>query len=287
MVLEKPIFIIAMHRTGSTLLRNILNDSSSIAMATDEMHIFVPFGEHFGKNFNKFGSLRIEANVDKLIEYFYKGKIRGKFWQDYIKLGITKEKIKNRFLKTDRSLKSFITILLYEYRNIEKKPRVGVKFPLHFSRTKMLKRWFPDSKIILLHRDIRAICSSKLNDKETLRRKNKWGILAHYFTLLYFIFDYLWLAKYYKQNSNLFYIIEYADLILYPNKTIPTLCKFCEILPEDNMYFVLGKPSSYFQTEETIFDKTRIDYWKKSLNKIDIWLITTLTNSSKKHFLGL
>ena len=78
-MLDKPIFIISLNRTGSTLLKNIINKNSEVAMATDEMHIFDPFLNSFGKQFYKFGDLKESKNVEKLFDYIFNGNIRGYF----------------------------------------------------------------------------------------------------------------------------------------------------------------------------------------------------------------
>jgi len=283
-MLVKPIFIIAMHRTGSTLLKNILNANSKVAMATDEMHLFVPVLNSFGNQFYKFGDLQKEENVDNLIDFVLTNNIRGTFWQDYKKLGVGKEQIETEFLKTDRSLKSFISVLLNEYRKKENKERVGVKYPLHFSKTKLLKEWYPDSKIILLHRDIRAVCASKLNDEATRKRKKKLGFIIHYITLFIFVADYIWLSKYYKKNRDLFYFTDYNQLILNPEVALSNICNYCEIKIEDSMFSAFGKPSSHTGEIKKGFDTSRIDNWKNKLSKFDIWLINILTKRSRKLF---
>lgn len=283
-MLYKPIFIIAQHRTGSTFLKNILNMNSKVAMATDEMHLFIPFGNSFGKQFYKFGDYNKVENIDKLIDFFFNENIRGTFWQEYTELGISKDTLKNSFLNTQRFLKDFISVLLDEYRKLEKKERIGAKYPLHFSKTSVLKEWFPDSKIILLHRDIKAVCASKLNDDATKKRKKKFGFIAHYLTLFAFIFEYIWLSLFYKKNKELFYLIDYSEMISRPNIVLPELCDFCEIENEPDMYKAFGKASSHTGKVEKGFDASRVEKWKKVLNKFDVWLITSLTNKSRKRF---
>lgn len=283
-MLNKPIFIIAMHRTGSTLLKNIIDANTKIAMATDEMQLFVPFIKSFGKQFYKFGNLKNEENLDKIINFVYAGKIRGKFWKDYIEIGILKETIKIEFLETDRTLKSFISVLLNEFRKTEQKDRVGAKYPLHFSKTKVLNRWYPDAKIILLHRDIRAVCASKINDEVTKIRKKKYGFIIYYITLLFFIADYIWMAKYYKNNKELFHFVDYNMLVLNPQETLKDICRYCEIELEDSMFNVFGKSSSHTKKIKRGFDKNRIDNWRTKLNQFEIWLISSLTKNSRKIF---
>ena len=137
-VLHQPIFIVGLHRTGSTLFKNMLNLNSEVAMATDEMDFSDPWYRSFDKHFKRFGDLAIEQNRKKLIDFVFDGKIHGTFWKEYLGLGISREAILEQFSQTDYSLKSLITILLEQYRKKEQKKRVGVKYPVHVSRLKLL-----------------------------------------------------------------------------------------------------------------------------------------------------
>ena len=153
-MLTKPIFIIALHRTGSTLLQNMIGANSAVAIATNEMQLFLPFRASFGKIFREIGDMSVEKNVDKLFRIINSGNIAGTFWREYTQLDISLALIKKRFRDSDRTLKDLIDILLSEYLSKERKSRTGVKYPLHFYKLKLLDDWFPDSKIIVLHRDL-------------------------------------------------------------------------------------------------------------------------------------
>jgi len=162
-ILNKPIFIIGLHRTGSTFLKNILNNSLEVAMATDEMDISNPWKRTFENQFKKLKTNSENQLPFRVIDLIYKKNIYGTFWFDYRKLNIPPKIIYQKFCESNRTLQDLTSIMLEEYRELEQKKRVGVKYPLHFSRSYLLKDWFPDSKLIFLYRDARAICASKLN----------------------------------------------------------------------------------------------------------------------------
>lgn len=287
MNLNKPIFIVGLHRTGSTLLKNMLNLNRNIAMATDEMDFSDPWHRTFSDDFKEFDDLNNDWNVKKLVDFIYTGNIHGTFWKEYGSLDISQKEIFERVIKTDRSLKNIITILLDEYRLKEKKVRVGVKYPLHFSRINILCDWYPDCKIIFLTRDPRAICASKVNDEETRRRKKKLRLLSpfiHYVTLLFFILEYNWSARVYQKykNHSNFYKIRYEDLIINPDNYIKEICDFCEVGFYKNMLNAFGKPSSFTGKIKKGVNVSRVFRWEKRLHKFDKCLITFLTKKSMK-----
>lgn len=285
--LFKPVFIIGLHRTGSTFLKNILNSNSKIAMATDEMDLLNPWRTTFENQFKK---LKIKSDnffLEQIVDLIYNVDIHGTFWKDYRKLNISKKVIINRFKASDGSLQSLITILLDEYRVLENKQRAGVKYPLHFSKAEILKQWFPDAKLLFLYRDARAVCASKVNDEATVIRKKKMGFLSglvHYGTLGLFIFEYMWSSSFFIKNKKALniYPVCYEKLLMEPEKEIRKICEFCEIPFEKELLTATGKPSSYTGRIISGVDIKRLSAWKKRITKFDVYLITLLTKKSMK-----
>jgi len=282
-----PVFIIGLHRTGSTFLKNIINNNSAIAMATDEMDLLNPWRITFENQFEKLKGKNDKNFSEQIVDLIYNVDIHGTFWKDYRTLNISKKIIKNRFEASDGSLNALISILLDEYRVLENKQRAGVKYPLHFSKADILKQWFPDAKILFLYRDARAVCASKVNDEATVIRKQKAGFLSflvHYGTLGIFIFEYIWSSSFFAKYKNALniYPVCYENLLLDPGKEVRKICEFCEIPFEQKMLNAVGKPSSHNGEIKSGVDKKRLSAWKKRISKVDIFLITWLTKKSMK-----
>ena len=91
--LNRPVFIVCLHRTGSTLLKNMLDFSPDLAMATDEMAVYSPWEKCFLDWVKEIGDLQDEDRVDKLVEIIYSGKIYGSFWKDYPHLEISRDAV--------------------------------------------------------------------------------------------------------------------------------------------------------------------------------------------------
>ena len=285
--LLKPVFIIGLHRTGSTFLKNILNNNSKIAMATDEMDLSNPWRTTFENQFARLKKMQKNDFPSRVVETIYNDDIQGTFWKDYRELNISKETVKQKFESSDGTLKDLISILLDEYRKLENKQRAGVKYPLHFSRTHILKQWFPDARILFLYRDARAVCASKVNDEATRIRKKRAGplsFLVHYGTWGVFIFEYIWSSYFFIKNREALNIhaVCYERLLLEPEKEIKQICDFCDIPFEKEMLTATGKPSSHTGKITSRLDRKRLSAWKNRINPFDIFLISLLTKKSMK-----
>lgn len=288
--IEKPVFILGLHRTGSTLLKNMLDQNSKLSMAIDEMHIKTPwksndFISYYDKNF----PYKDARKLTQFLNEIFGGKIYGSFWVKYEPSVDSKANIVKKYLSlADPTAKDLLNLILDEYRKGMGKERVGVKYPLHFKYSFMLKNWFPDAKIIFLVRDIRAICASKVRDEATKKRKKRFTVfsaLVHYLTIFGFVYDYYLSYLHMKQGGNRgVLLIRYEDLLLNPIDTLKSVCSYCEIPYEDYMIQAFGKPSSYLTKIEAGLDVSRINKWKLHLNQVDQWLISALSRNSLKYF---
>lgn len=285
-MLVKPVFILCLHRSGSTLLKNILDRNSQLAMATDEMHISDPLSRTLDNYLKKF-DLQQGEQIDRFLASVLSGKIRGTFWTDYGELPIARHRLRKEIQKSEGTLQDIVNVFLEGYRRLRQKPRVGVKYPLHVSRIKMLSTWFPDARIVFLHRDIRAVIASKVNDEATRSRKRKLGplgFLVHYLTVLYFIMDYRRFCRVCKGWAGKPNVcqIEFERMVRNPVPELTRLCEFLEIPFEESMLDAAGKPSSHGGKTRRGMDPGCIDRWKDVLSSFDRGLINVLAGKGRK-----
>jgi len=280
-------FIVGLHRAGSTLLNNIFCASPEIAMAPEEMQLFWPWKKDFIDHAEKIGALTDDDHISQLMDLVYSGEIEASFWDEWKKLSINREEFLEKIKRSDRSYKSIITLFLEEHAKYRKRKRFGAKYLVHFGRIDVLLDWFPDCKIIHLTRDPRAICASKVNDEATIRRKRKSSFLRpfiHYGTLFFFVREFVRSAKIHQQfdGSKNYRLLRYEDLITEPEKTIRDLGAFSDLEFVDEMMFASGKPSSHHQTQKEGFDISRIFYWEQRMTRFDSKLIKLLTKKAMR-----
>lgn len=276
-----PIFIISQHRTGSTLLKNMLDAHSEITMAFDEMNLFEFRRDN---SLDKLISNTIQNPVE-LVEVIQQQKIYGTFWQEFEKSGIKKEELKtaleNEEFTLNNILKAILTLLAFKNNTMHS----GVKYPLHFSKAHLLKEWFPSCKIIFLTRNPKAIIASKLNDPATKERKNKsimhrFGV--HYLTLFYFAIEYKKSIQQWSKNRKEYHKVTYKELVQNQTETLTKICKHCNLDFEGQMLQVGGKESSFTQKKANKPVTHSLEKYKTTLSKFDQWLIGRLTNKSYK-----
>jgi len=280
------IFIIGQHRTGSTLLKNMLDAHSQIDMAFDEMNLFEPFrnntlDKYLGKT---------KLTPAEFIEMLRKKKIYGTFWREFEKSGISNKELLNllgRFeLLDETKVLTAVLQLLKEKNNCKIS---GIKYPVHFRKVSYLLKDFPGSKIIFLTRNPKAIVASKINDPATKQRKGKsklYGFLIHYFTLLYFCFEFNSSIKTYFQNKAHLYLVTYEDLVKNQQQTIQHICNFCGIEFEENMLKVSGKESSYNKNSSQALHNKSLQKYKEVLSPFDRKLIDFITLRNYKKILN-
>ncbi len=276
------IFIVSQHRTGSTLLRNMLNAHSEISIAFDEMNIFEPLRKN---TLDKLLATKIQT-PEALIKAIEEKRIYGTFWKKIDVSGIDKALLldalkKEKVLDVQTILKVVLAMLCHKYKTMHS----GVKYPVNFSKSKQLKQWFPSSKMIFLTRNPKAINASKINDPATKRRKQKSFIhrfAIHYVTLLYFCFEFRASVKVYLENKEDFFKICYEDLVMEQRTTLSQLCQFCGVDFEESMLNVSGKESSHHDNETNKPITTSIEKYKTVLSKFDQLFIGLLTAKSYK-----
>lgn len=273
------VFIVSQHRTGSTLLRNIIDANSRVSMAFDEMNLYEPMRKHTLDRLLADG-----MDVDSLILAIQNREIYGTFWQDFSRSGIQTPQLKSKLEKcgglTPRKVLQTVLDCLAETNGAA---FVGVKYPLHFSRLDLLKEWFPDSKVIMLFRNPKGMIASKLNDPATRARKERSWIhrfVIHYFTLLFFSFDFVRSVSTYKRNRDAVYKVNYEALVTEQRSVVEGVCRHCGIEFEEQMLSVSGKESSFGIEGRNKVSSSSLNKYQQVLSRFDQWLIDFLTARS-------
>lgn len=290
---KKPVFIVGLNRTGSTLLRNMLDLNSSLAMIPEELHLWDPYPwANCVLSYCKNKDLSKKENRIIFLNLLFSKIFYGSFWEKIDSYNIDKQKIIDELEKIEDNELNYIDIinLLFNYYlEIRKKDRFGVKYPLHISRIDLLNKWYPDCKIIHLTRDLRAIYLSKKNDEFSTKIKEKYKRLNFFIDFFIFvreIAEYNWSRRihiiYNKQDNYL--LLNFEKLVTKPKETILDICKFLEIPFEEQMLCPKGKPSSFTKKISNRFDIDRINAWEKKIKPWERKLINIFASRSLREF---
>src|SRR5690242_4571314 len=147
---NSPIFIVGAPRSGTTLLRNMLNRHPSIAICREtEFHHLV-----FQRR-RAFGSLIDMRNRQRLVKQYLPTRRIQRMQMDLQGLETT-------LLREGTSYEAFFASLLRFYAQAHGKRRCGEKTPQHALFTETLCEWYPGATIIHLVRDPRDVVASLL-----------------------------------------------------------------------------------------------------------------------------
>lgn len=256
----------------------MLDTHSEVSMAFDEMNLFEPFRKNtLDQYLNK-----PSVTAEQLTDLISQKKVYGTFWQEFERSGLQLDDVRNR-LKENNILSevSVIQTVLDLLREKNNAKIAGVKYPLHFRKVEYLLDHFPDSTVLFLTRNPKAIISSKLNDRATKKRKGKsffHRFLVHYFTLFYFSLEYNSSVKKYIKYKDRLFLVTYEDIVTGMKATLENICSACDIPFQEKMLEASGKSSSYELNGTNFIHSKSISKYKETLSTFDTRLIELLTN---------
>ncbi|MDY6876429.1 MAG: sulfotransferase [Chloroflexota bacterium] len=261
------IFIVGSSRTGTSLLRNILNSSEDVAIC-DETHFFgdpktiasllrnvwhgskkiARWGEsHFlerltnqgiRQELTMLGDISTDAGAEKIVDYLYHTCWH---WAPH---NFERKEFLHQVLVSDRTDRSLFDLVMACYAN--GKPIRGEKTPAHIHYVPTLLEWFPNAKIIHTFRDPRAIFTLQREKPFTRKGLNRRQRIFRRSALPLEIYASLdiaitWLRtvqlhhQYQERYPNNYYLFKYEDLLDAPQIHLKKLCDFLEIRLTEEM----------------------------------------------------
>lgn len=230
-------FIVGMGRSGTTLLRTML-DAGQETILPPEAKVIV----HLKQKYNHKKKWNINL-VDELLVDLYSDKKYVRSWQ------IDKEILRETILNypIEKLSFSFICKLIYlSYSSIYQKTTIkiiGDKNPIHSIFIGELLEVFPDAKFIHIVRDYRDCV---LSNAKLFKRKNISALVV-----LWKIYNY-WISIYNKQYPDRFFLIRYEDLVTYPDQKMIEICAFLGISFSSSMVQHDDELNKYFNKDVNI-----------------------------------
>jgi hypothetical protein len=240
---EKPshIFIVGLNRTGTNLMRTILNCSPDVAVC-DETHFLKHWVGYRGyqRELKKTGDITTDTGINKIVNYIYQirdNAFRGmNFWK-WIHRNIPQEMFLQKLLDSNRNEHAILDVVMNLFAN--GKPIQGDKTPAHIHSVPTLLKWYPRAKIIHMFRDPRAIFVSEKRRQKieytTLpyRVMGKFDFLLNFFLSTFISITWLRISKlhlmYKKKYADQYRLYRYEDLLNRSEIVIKDICKWINI----------------------------------------------------------
>lgn len=288
---NEVVFIVGCARTGSTLLRDILNRSDQICLTTETHYLRRMSSVGLWKRIKNFGDLQDDRNAEQLVAYWYAAYDRGErnYWS-WLRKHVDQQHFTQRLLATDRSERAIFTMLMQVYAEtkcgaITPNMVLGEKTPTHLYYVPTLLEWYPQAKIIHTFRDPRGIFVSTLKRMQS----GKWGFknkLPSVPARLLNPFDIPsamlhttkgWLdavrlhAAYKQMYGAQYHLVRFEDLVVNPQEHVRQVCSFLNVPFDATMVADTRVISSSYHDQRrgaSGFDAHAVNRWQEHINPL-------------------
>lgn len=266
-----PIFIVGAPRSGTTMLRLMLNAHPSIAIPFESD--FIP---RFYDRLNDYGDLRDQENVARLLN--------GIAEQSFVRRGGLIRDKQAILARHPISYASLISAIYTVYAKSEGKRRWGDKDPDNTTRMDLLWSLFPRCRIIHIVRDGRAVATSL--------RKLDWGSR----NLIKLATDWSWrVTLSHKMGMMIgpqYYMeVRYETLVREPERSLREICVFLgEPFEWKMLDYHKATPSipadsmKYHGSSVQSPDASKADSWRKQMPLADRVLFDEVAGSTLEAF---
>lgn len=276
----KYIFIVGLPRTGTKLMKNIVEKSPNVSCRISHENFFLghqssaylrPGVRHYIK---KIGNMFEDSNVEKLVDLMYSGKFVGTYWKMLKngRLNIDRNRFLNEILGSDRSERSIYEIIMKIHSIDEKIDVFGDRTPSHLFHLPLAMDWFPDSKTIHTVRDPRAIAASQLKrllERSYKKHRTRSDMITYLYSFVIVTHTIIgWFravkldGKYKKKYPHRYYFSKFESIVENPETSIRSLCAFLDIDFDQKMLTPHVVDSSFSQGTDSGIDKNTTNRWK-------------------------
>ena len=259
--MSNPIFIVAMPRSGTKLLRELLDNHSKIYFLKNETE-FLPY---LSKLENKFGPLDQYENF----KLFYNAILKTSFfYKKSLEKNVPSCNIFFDGLNGYNVSDIFKYIVEYYTNSLDKRKEYwGDKSPSYINHLDLVFNLYPSAKIIHIVRDPRDYCLSmkKAWGKSLIRSAYKWKNSIRKI----------------KKRDHRIIEIKYEDLIERPDDELFRICSFLNLEYESNMIKLNNKVENLGDTKDNmIIVKSNQGKFMQEFKKNEIKIIESICYSS-------
>lgn len=279
----EAVFVVGVARSGTTVMRTLLNTSDRIAVAYENHFMGHVFGRRGARHFfRQAGDLAEDDTIRRIVEMLYGGAYQrhsrwrnvSPFWLWLVE-SVPREELTRRLLSAERTERGLFGALMRVYADTKGKPVMGEKTPIHLAHVDTLLEWFPDARVIHMLRDPRAIYVSDQYRRRTKGRKPyawlmKVPLLLETYLLVLTAVNWRRALQrhsaFEKRYPRRYMMMRFEDLVGRPADALPELFDFLGVpVPDDSTKVNLPATHGMRSTDEGL-DPGAADRWRKRIH---------------------
>jgi hypothetical protein len=260
-----PLFIVGAPRSGTTLLRAMLNRHPRIGLCDETYFFYYVFLRR-----RAFGDLAIDANRRRLIDsYFATSRME--------RLKLDLPRLREKLMAEGTSYPTMFAAIIQFYAESHGKVRAGEKTPHQAWNTAELLDWYPAGKVVHLLRDPRDVTASLFNvpwgRRSAAANASLWVSLT--------------LAAETCRDNPRYLRLRYEDLVAEPERRLTEVCTFMgeafsPAMLEARQPAQADKP--WFERAQGALSKDRLGTWKEQLTQDQVALIESVAGPVMEQF---
>jgi Sulfotransferase family len=282
----EAIFIVGTGRSGTSLMRTLLERSPRIAIAR-ESHYVGHLREREGARFyfHRVGDFEDDATMRGIVELIYSGEFARRsrwrepstFWR-WLVDHVPRDEMEQRLLAAERTERGLFVAFLRAYSDaVGGRPIIGEKTPAHLAYVATLLEWFPDARIVHMLRDPRAVYVSDLRRRRNkLRKPFSWIAKIPGALRLVILLNTSWgwrsavrrHVRYEKAYPSRYRVLRFEDLVTKPDETLDAVYNFLGVeMPSDATDVKVV--SQGFRAGEHGLDAGAADRWRQHVGRFE------------------
>jgi len=286
---HEMLFIIGLPRTGSTLLRSILNRSPSICISA-ETHFLTKWARAGRqKRLLRYGDLQSDASIDRFLDDIFSAqRAKGNDFWGWLNRHIGRLEFRQMLVSTDRSDQAIFELLIQIYARWKKGEilpdlTLGEKTSGNIYLISTLLEWYPKARMIHTFRDPRAIFVSAAK----LARDGKWGVrnrlkpvprplkdasvdlVMAVYILRYWLDATRFHTEYAERYPDQYMLIRFEDLVQDPANHIQRACSFLDVPYSPSMIDEVAVVGSSFNAQRVVhtgIEKHVAERWRNHIH---------------------
>jgi len=239
----EAIFVVGVARSGTTMMRALLEASGRVAMAPENHFLGYYFGRRGARHFlRRAGNLADDDAVRRVVDLIYSGAYarhsvfrRPSYYWRWLVQEVPRQELERRLLAAERTERGLFRAFLRLWADVQGKPVMGEKTPTHLGHVDTLLDWFPSARVIHMLRDPRGVYVSdryrrQVKDRSGYRWLAKVPPALAAWLLIITVFAWPRAVRRHhvleRRHPDHYMLVRFEDLVTRPAETIPRVSRF-------------------------------------------------------------